>query len=243
MTCAAAGPAWAGTCSSPTANEGGIIYNGDYHTYQFCNGTNWIAMGPGGCFAPQSGAYQPTIPSGSGYFVMSAGTYNGNPGGLSGADATCLTDLTTNTGWKGYSTANSNGLLTSSHVHAFLCGLSTCNTLTPLATYVFANAGDSSAGGASFTTDSNGDGPNDSANWSAANYFNGTYTYWTANSGNTSTAWSTVGNSNLYANCNGFSTTGVNGITGQSGYTNGSRWDANDLLCSTTYNFICFVNP
>ena len=32
-------------CSNPTGSERTIMYNGDYHTYQFCNGTNWVAMG------------------------------------------------------------------------------------------------------------------------------------------------------------------------------------------------------
>jgi hypothetical protein len=32
-------------CSSPTGVEGTQIYNTDYHTMEFCNGTNWIAAG------------------------------------------------------------------------------------------------------------------------------------------------------------------------------------------------------
>jgi hypothetical protein len=32
-------------CSNPTANEGVTLYNYDYHTPQYCNGTNWLAMG------------------------------------------------------------------------------------------------------------------------------------------------------------------------------------------------------
>jgi hypothetical protein len=66
-------------CSNPTGNEKDIIYNEDYHTYEFCDGTQWISMGK---------------PSPD-------------------------------------------------------------------------------------TTDANGDGPNDSADWSAVNYFNGNYIYWT----------------------------------------------------------------
>jgi hypothetical protein len=35
------------------------MYNNDYHLYQFCDGTNWIAMGPTGAggtnYAPSSG--------------------------------------------------------------------------------------------------------------------------------------------------------------------------------------------
>ena len=38
-------PVHAGTCSNPTGNEADRIYNGTYHTYQFCNGTNWMSEG------------------------------------------------------------------------------------------------------------------------------------------------------------------------------------------------------
>ena len=48
LTCLAAGPARAGTCSNPTGTEHDIVYNQDYHTYQFCNGTTWLSMGGGG---------------------------------------------------------------------------------------------------------------------------------------------------------------------------------------------------
>jgi hypothetical protein len=34
-------------CSNPAGNEKDMIYNGDYHTYQFCNGISWMKM-PGG---------------------------------------------------------------------------------------------------------------------------------------------------------------------------------------------------
>jgi hypothetical protein len=43
----AAGQARA-ACSNPTGNEADMIYNGDYHTYQFCDGTTWRGMGGGG---------------------------------------------------------------------------------------------------------------------------------------------------------------------------------------------------
>ena len=52
---------------------------------------------------------------------MSYGTWNGNLGGEIGANAKCYSDLTTNTGWMGYSTANSNGQLIVDKVKAFVC--------------------------------------------------------------------------------------------------------------------------
>jgi hypothetical protein len=48
LMCFSAGPVYAGTCSNPQGNEGDIIYNRDFHTAQFCNGTSWMAMGGGG---------------------------------------------------------------------------------------------------------------------------------------------------------------------------------------------------
>jgi hypothetical protein len=44
LTCLASGPVF-GACSNPAGNEANIIYNGDHHTYQFCNGTNWKVFG------------------------------------------------------------------------------------------------------------------------------------------------------------------------------------------------------
>ena len=87
--------------------------------YQFCNGTNWIQYESGFAWLGQA-HNNPTYPAGVGFFVLSKTTYTGNLGDLSGANASCLTDLTTNTGWKGYSTANSRGLLTGAKVFAFL---------------------------------------------------------------------------------------------------------------------------
>ena len=44
VACLAAAPAYAG-CSNPTGNEADRIYNSDYQTLQFCNGTNWVPFG------------------------------------------------------------------------------------------------------------------------------------------------------------------------------------------------------
>jgi hypothetical protein len=35
-------------CTDPVREEGAIVYNDDHNTMQFCNGTQWIAMGGGG---------------------------------------------------------------------------------------------------------------------------------------------------------------------------------------------------
>ena len=147
-------PAGGAGCTSPAGVETQVIYNQDYHTYQFCNGTNWVTFG------------QSSGGGGAGYFVMSKTTWTGNLGDISGADAKCLTDLTTNTGWMGYASASSRGMLNSSYVHAFICGHSIagvhqCNNLPPSTTYFFADASNAAHGGAQFASDATGAGPND----------------------------------------------------------------------------------
>jgi hypothetical protein len=240
------GPVYGGTCSNPTRNEGDQFYNGDFHTWEFCNGTSWMAFGGGNSCSGGSG-YSPTAPSNSGYFVMSGTQWNGNLGDVTGADALCYTELTsTNTSWKGYSTANSNGQLVASKIHAFICDTTTCNNLMPLTTYYFAVANSSSAGGASFTTDSNGLGPNDSANWSAANYFSGTYNYWASRLNTSSTAFSNASSGGAPGYCGYYWNTGTSGgsaYIGNSAQTNANRWNDTSFACNNTFNLICFVNP
>lgn len=51
----------AGSCTSPAADQGDIIYNTTHHVMQYCNGTNWVPMGPngnggGGCSNPTGSA-------------------------------------------------------------------------------------------------------------------------------------------------------------------------------------------
>jgi hypothetical protein len=166
---------------------------------------------------------------------------------VAGADALCLTELTTHTGWMGYSTANSNGWLNATHVHAFIRSGNKANILTPLTTYYFANAGNGAAGGASFTTDSNGDGPNDNAQWSAANYFNGDYVYWTGNNPygcGTSTSWHGGWLGDTCATW-GTASSSVIGEIGESTYTDATRWCNWDYGhdCSSARYLICYVNP
>jgi hypothetical protein len=272
-------------CTSPQGNEGDQIYNGAYHTYQFCNGANWAAMelvvsggGGGGCSNPAgqeadkiyNGAYHTYqfcngsnwVPFGgaawtgaptasTGYFVMSKTQWNGNLGGLSGADSLCLTELTTNTGWKGYGEALADGKLVSGNVHAFGVCTSTsgANTLNANATYYFANANNGTLGGNSFTTNGSGMGPNDSASWFGNSYFGGDYTYWSNIAAGTSTAWnsSTCQNGNG-ADCYDYTYTGAgyNSPVGESAqsFTGNNRWSGGVAdYCQRTYNLICFVNP
>lgn len=231
------------TCDS--SHAGLTYYNSTTNYLEYCNGSAWTQLEP-----VQSTPVE-TAPSGSGYFVLTKGTYNGNLGGLSGANATCLTDLTTNTGWQGYSTANSRGYLVAGNVFAFMCDSVSCNNLLPLTTYYFANAANSSAGGAYFTTDSSGDGPGDSADWAAANYFGNSYFYWTGReaSSGSSTEWPISYTSIWDNSCTTWTSasSSVVGFPGQSAYTDYTRWGIGNSLgeypCNNTYPLICFVNP
>jgi hypothetical protein len=47
LACLATGPVYA-DCTSPAGAERTIMYNADYHTYQFCNGSQWIGYGGAG---------------------------------------------------------------------------------------------------------------------------------------------------------------------------------------------------
>jgi hypothetical protein len=230
-------------CLNPAGNEQQILYNTDYHTYQFCNGTTWISLGLN------------TGPTGAGYFVMSKTTYNGNLGGglasPPAADALCLTDLTTNTGWMGYATANARAMVNAAHVHAFGVANQTSghpNNLNASTQYLFADANNSGNGGASFTTNGSGMGPGDSADWSGASYFGADYKYWSNIGAGTATLW----DGTTYANgdgsaCDGYGNggSGYNGPFGESksGNTGSNRWENSVNLCNSTDHLICFVNP
>jgi hypothetical protein len=53
--------AW-GACSSPPGNAGDMLYNSDYATFQFCNGTSWVSMAASGALTevdPKVGTLTP----------------------------------------------------------------------------------------------------------------------------------------------------------------------------------------
>jgi hypothetical protein len=207
---------------------------------EFCDGTSWYAMPKLQPTTP------PTTPVGSGYFVLTATTWDGNLGGRSGANAKCLTELTTTyTNWSGYADADARGLLIPAKVKAFICDSVTCNNLTPLGTYLFSVANQPGAGGASFTADASGLGPNDSAVWSAANRFNGSANFWSGRAPGSHTLWSSGpwGGGASTAFCNNWSAGGISGQSGDIGSGNNTRWQAATPGCGTLQPLVCFVNP
>ncbi len=222
------------SCGMGLANgEGTQRYNYTNHVMEYCDGTAWVSL-------PKVQSTPITAPAGSGYFVMSKTTWNGTSN-LAAANGNCLTDLTTNTGWMGYATANSNGQLIAGKVRAFLCDGTQCNNLTPLASYYFADANSGSSGGASFTTDASGIGPNDNVIWSAANRFGSAYSYWTNRATTSQTAWSTTLFDGSYAGSCGDSAQVMR--TGSSGNSDSTRWNIVYSACNVPRNMICIVNP
>ena len=243
----------AGGANCKAATTGAIRYNSTTPAIEFCNGTQWTAS----VYATTPPI---TAPAGNGYFVLSYGTWTGNletpagigSDGLNSGDKLCLTDLTTHTGWMGYATANSNGQLVAGKVHAFLCsdaggyGTSRCNNLLPLTTYYFANAGNSAAGGAYFTTDNNGLGPYDSNNWAAGNFFSGTYIYKSGRNTSTATVWAGTPYGIYSDNYFDWSTTSWSDDYGISTATDGTRWTSAGSYTEfgvDPAHLICFVNP
>lgn len=227
------------TCDS--AHEGLQRYNSTSKGMEFCNGAAWTP------YVNQQSTPAITAPSGSGYFVMTHTTYNGNLGGLAGADAKCLTELgTTYTSWRGYTDANGRGLITAAKVRALICDYATCNNLMPLTTYYFAYANSGTPGGASFTTDSSGRGPSDSNPWSAANYFSGSYTWWSDRASVSATVWQNYGYAGYDCN-NGSGGWGADSIySGNVGNTTAvddDRWIATTSTCDIPQRLVCFVNP
>jgi hypothetical protein len=223
---AAVSPAKA-ACVNPAGTVGEIFYNQAQSVLQYCDNTNWIAAGP-------------QIPEVTqGYFVMASGTYTGNFGGLSGADATCLSDLNNND-WMGKSSA---GPLSEARVKAFLCDGLTCNNLAPSSQYNFAHSNIPATGGASFTTDATARGPGDSNNWSGATRFGVSANIWMNRGEGTGQLWMTT--PELFNNhCSNWTISSpIFGEYGASGQTDARRWTASSGACTTLNRLICAVQP
>lgn len=231
------GPAADNECVTPTA--GALRWSPASLTHEMCDGTIWKKL-----IATTEGGAPSTPALGTGYFVLSNGTYNGNMGGLPGGDSRCLTDLQNND-WLGKTDAQSRGIITAGNIKAFLCtDVGTCRNLMPSTTYTFAVAGQPSRGGATFATDNAGLGPNNNINWAGTNYFGGDYQYWTSRLTGTEQAWSAQGNGGgTAATCGYYNATSASGRVGTSNATGSTRWQWVSEGCSTPQRLICIVHP
>lgn len=242
---------WAGSViigpdDAPCDNtrRGAIRYESVNDHHEYCDGAQWKK------FVSSSDTGDISTPAtGTGYFVLSAGVWNGNLGDRTGANAKCLSDLTSND-WLNKDDAVARGLLVASRVRAFLCISNTevsCNNALPMTTYTFAVSGDPASGGASFTTDNQGRSPGNTQNWAGTNYFNGDARYW-ANRGSVSAdLWSTAGahTGGTSNTCGAWSSNNPagGGATGNTNNTGQYRWQSVAFNCSTTNHLICMVDP
>jgi hypothetical protein len=179
---------------------------------------------------------------------MTASTYTGNLGGVAGANASCLSDLTAND-WMGKAAAVAAGQLVAGKVRALLVNMlgGTPQIGLPLTTYYFARSGAPAVGGANFTTDSLGRGPNNTIAWSAYNYFGIAEYYWThftADNYNDN-QWAEYAPSCCAQPCSGWTTAspGQTGGVGYSGSYNARRWSWLSSSCDVPSRLVCFVHP
>jgi hypothetical protein len=220
-----------------TPTNGMIRYNSDLSSFEgYANG-QWVVF--------VSNPYPGTPPAGTGgtgYFVLSSGSINGNMGGLAGANSFCRTDLSSNT-W-----LNKPGSLNTAKVFALLCDDSGCQNPTPNANFYFAVSGSATTGGAVMVTDSQGlFGDNNS--FTSMDRFGGSAnSYWIGDRGWCSPAdTSTVANVTDNISCTNWSTSTAGHNAGystpsDSGCYKYSAYSASGD-CSIPMHLFCFVNP
>lgn len=240
------------------AKHASLRYNNSLKTLELCHNSDWISF-----IASGDEGDTPTAVSGDGYFVITSTTWTGNLAAAAGGDYTtsaanatqqigdklCLDDLTAND-WMGKSDAQSRSILNAGHVRAFMCSRGSCNNALPSTTYYFAVSGELASGGASFTTDADTLGPNDSASWSGSTYFNGNKEYWSNRESNSSTQWKNNPHGQSTQSRCEFSPgwtnidAGGGGAVGQTNTTNNDRWDAgNGNDCNVARHLVCMVHP
>jgi type II secretory pathway pseudopilin PulG len=176
------------TAQRPTCDVslvGAQRWNSETKSAEICNSNEWMQIHIYG-----AGSGDPNV-TGMGYIVATAGRWDGNLGGMSGADAKCLSDLSTYD-WKGKATAVANGKLIAGNVKAILWGAGwSCDdwnfSLVPGAAYAYAVSNKPMMGGAVTIAPGAYDYPPNKADWTAANYLDGQFAFW-ARSGSCSSS-------------------------------------------------------
>ena len=194
-------------------------------------------------------------------FVMSNGTWNGNLGGLSGADAKLVSDLSSNN-WKWKTELG--WTISSSTVRAFLCGDdgdNDCRKPKASSLYIYLKSGDTGAGGSIFTTGTGTDIyspelPQAKGYWDHDEFFKISTQWWFGGqyqgSGNAKYTSMTGGNSTYHCAENG-------NIWTESDYNEGLGWPGGGIgttasdgglrfqyghgNCNSSYHLIAFVEP
>lgn len=215
---------WSGTftCSAPFVEMAGD-FNGDGIRHKIC------------CYVPGASSATDSLPIG--YAVRTATTYNGNLGGLSGADAKCLAELQSMP-WNGKADATQRGILTASNVKAFLCDSSECRRFKAFTRY-FASRTQTLSGSPNFADTGNSDVRSLTASGYPGYLVNtniGEAGYWTGgtnpsggNDDRTCVNW-TLGNGSR------------NGVIGYS-QTNYQPVEYNQVGCNSSYHLVCLVHP
>lgn len=178
-----------------------------------------------------------------GYFVGSLNTFRGDLlGGLTGANAKCLTELNSYD-WRGKSEAVAAGILTAANVKAFLCSYSSCQNLKPGKNYAFATVNDTLTGGGTFQTPSGGIPLPPLGSWQGdttrfqQSTFSGS-NYWTGRN----TSGVHLGATSV--NCNGW-VTNMTGYVGNPSASGTNVWQKGSPVtsCSSAEKLICMVHP
>lgn len=229
--------------------EGALLYDVNLKSLRLCRSSEWHVL-----WNSNTTPATPSFTSGSGAFVLASQKYNGNLGGISGANSKCLTDLTANN-WLGKSSLT----VDSSTVKAFLCygSWSNCQNLEPSQLYTFAVSGAPSLGGATFTTDGSGYGPGNQEIWSSRTHFGtGAKEYWGGyRIGSSNSLWGSSngagGGSDYICQSTGAWDTASSAVKGAYGRTglagiidsDSDRWRAGQRSCDDELYLICMVNP
>jgi hypothetical protein len=163
--------------------------------------------------------------------------------GRGGADGLCL-DALLRASWQGRDEARSRGLLEPDRVRAWLCDASGCTNGRASTGYVFASTFSESVGGAAFTTDGAGLGPNDASPWSGADYFGTSEDYWTGRApGGQNDVWSDTPE----LHCDSWSTTQASAGGATRGVPNQAddrRWSNGSRGCNAGgVELVCLVHP
>jgi hypothetical protein len=237
--------------SIPTGSAPDIFLSGDVIYWQSNKGTGgdfaengeltYATSQPGDVILTSAGRQQ-------NYFVVTSGTWDGALGGYDGAHDKCHTDLNAND-WLN----KPNGTIPKSMVRAWICAgdnpsdpreVSNCYQALPATTYTFAASGEASTGGATFTTDSSGRGPNDSTAWNLATTFGTTTKYvWAGRDTGSATLWPV----NNGCNCTNFTlSTGAgcsnSGNRGNTSSTTAGRWQGGSFGCDGVRRLYCLVD-
>jgi hypothetical protein len=209
-----------GACS--TDKTGRLRFDATGHEWNYCDGSDWLPFE----HAASNG--------GIGYLVQSYNRWDGNLGGLAGADAKCLSDLQSYD-WLGKSAA---GTLGAARVSALLCDGTACRQAAADTVYMTAVANSTGRGGMGFLTDAQGRGPGNALYFDDNNFEN-SYGFWSNRGTVSSTVWS---NAPLGGNhCSNWGSTSGQGRVGNMGNNDEARWNESSYSCGSTRYLLCLV--